>query len=393
MSLPTRQVLADGDPAPALAHVLDATQRAGVDEGPALRILTRLAGRLAFCDMARSGCVLGRALARGRRPPYGRRDNVHHAPTDGGRSPTARRPRRARGGTAVIPYGFDYAAPGSPAEVIEILARDPGRTRLLSGGTWLVPDMNRGLERPGLVLDLRAAGLRGVEIVGSTLRLGATCTYGDLMRSDAVVEHAPLLAFMAQGITGGVQLTDQGTVGGSAAAGRVGSDVPGALTAADATVLVLGPDGERRVPTPEFWLDVGETALAPDEVLLGFEIPAIGDRGWAYEKVKRSYGSWPILVAGAVIERDVDGQVAVARLAVGGGAPTPVVVDVADLLTDGPTPAACAEAGRRARAAIEAPWSDELAPASYRSRIVAPVAARVLARAAQYVPSAFEETA
>ncbi|MGH3267151.1 MAG: FAD binding domain-containing protein, partial [Trebonia sp.] len=59
----------------------------------------------------------------------------------------------------MIPHGFGYCAPGSVAEVIAALAEDPTGSTLLGGGTWVVPEMNRGVRSVRRVVDLRNAGL------------------------------------------------------------------------------------------------------------------------------------------------------------------------------------------------------------------------------------------
>jgi carbon-monoxide dehydrogenase medium subunit len=107
------------------------------------------------------------------------------------------------------------------------------------------------------------------------------------------------------------------------------------------------------------------TALRPGELLAELVIPPqpLGAR-FGYEKLKLCQSSWPIATAAWVVGP------ASARLALGGVAATPVLLEV-----EPPLLADLAELSRRIEEAIEEPWSDVLARGDYR-RSVAPVVAR-----------------
>jgi CO/xanthine dehydrogenase FAD-binding subunit len=93
-----------------------------------------------------------------------------------------------------------------------MLAEDVPSTAILGGGTVVMPRLSTGAERPGRLLDLAAApGLAEVATASGTSTLGATVTYATLL-------HRPvhrLLTQVARGITGGPQIRNQGTIGGS----------------------------------------------------------------------------------------------------------------------------------------------------------------------------------
>ena len=144
----------------------------------------------------------------------------------------------------MIPSTFDYACPVSVAQAVGLLGE---RSLVLSGGTWAVPAMNRGEARPNIVVDLRRAGLNRITLSGGTVRIGTTCTYADLLASDVVARHLPLLRAMAAGITGGQQILNQGTLGGSVAAARPSSDALAVMVALGGRAVVASADGERRV--------------------------------------------------------------------------------------------------------------------------------------------------
>jgi aerobic carbon-monoxide dehydrogenase medium subunit len=256
----------------------------------------------------------------------------------------------------VIPSHFAYEAPESAAEAAALLAG--GDARVLAGGTWVVPELCAGVSQPDVVVDLRRAGLGGIESSEATVRIGATATYADVIGSALVRERLPLLHEMARGITGGWAIRSQGTIGGSLAAARPQSDVPAVLVALGAVAHVAGPAGERAVPAAELLVGPMRTGLRAGELLTALEVP-VQEGPHGYVKLKRGWSSWPIATAAAIAR---DG--ALARLVLGGVSGTPVEVDATTLAPE-----------------LVEPWEDELAPAAYRAAVAGPIAARAAAKA------------
>ncbi|MGY1824107.1 FAD binding domain-containing protein [Geodermatophilus sp. SYSU D00079] len=287
----------------------------------------------------------------------------------------------------MIPARFDYVAPPDLAGCLTALA---GGGRVLAGGTWVLPEMDRGESAPARLVDLRRAGLGGVTATATGLWLGATCTYADLLASAEVAAHAPLLRTMAGGITGGWALRNQATVGGAAVAARPQSDVPAALVASGAVALVAGPDGERAVPAHELFTGAMRSSVGPGELLAGFDLPSAAGAGHGYVKLKRGASSWPIATAAALVRLDTAGVCTAATLVLGGVAAVPVRADVSPLVGAVPGEPELRATAERAAAAVTDAWEDVLAPASYRVAVAAPVARRALAAA---VATARETTA
>jgi aerobic carbon-monoxide dehydrogenase medium subunit len=276
----------------------------------------------------------------------------------------------------MIPADFAYRSPASVAEAVGLLGE---QSMVLAGGTWVVPAMNRGDARPAVVVDLRRAGLGGISLASGIVRVGATCTYADLLASEVVARHLPLLAAMAAGVTGGRQIHNQGTLGGSVAAARPSSDAPAVLVALGGRVVVAGADGERRVEARDFFHGPERTALGHRGLLVALEFPSAAGQGSGYVKLKHGHGSWPIATAAVLLGPPAEDSWATITL--GGLAGTPVVVSGAPARA----PRTEAEVGEAARHAVDSVpdlWTDVLAPAAYR-RAVAPVlAVRAWRRAA-----------
>jgi carbon-monoxide dehydrogenase medium subunit len=187
---------------------------------------------------------------------------------------------------------------------------------------------------------------------------------------------------MAGGVTGGRQILNQGTLGGSLAAALPHSDAPAVMVALGARAVIAGPGSERTVAVAELFAGAGRTVLESGEIIVRVDVPSSRGAGVGHHKLKHSGSSWPIAIAAALVRLRSDGRCAGATLTLGAVAATPVTVDVGPVL-DGEIPdaAALAEAGRLAAAAVPEPWSDVLAPGDYRAAVIPVVTARALTMA------------
>jgi CO/xanthine dehydrogenase FAD-binding subunit len=266
----------------------------------------------------------------------------------------------------MIKGAFEYHAPASLHEAAELVASLDGGAAVISGGTWVVPEMTHGVRAPRHVVDLRRAGLGGIRRENGSLVIGTTATYAEVLGSVGFVD-SPALTTMAEGVTGGAQVHNQGTLGGSACYANPGSDVPGALVGLDATLRLTRGGVRRDVAAADFFTGGFSTALEPGELLAEIVVPALPASGRSgYYKFKLCESSWPIATACCSVAADGS----VFRLALGGVSPSPVVVADAAGATDGDAVAAAV------RDADFEPWSDALADGSYRGKIAHVVAKR-----------------
>src|SRR5206468_2676387 len=119
--------------------------------------------------------------------------------------------------TRVRPAPFDYFAPRTVEEALDLLARHGEDAKLLAGGQSLVPMMNMRLVRPAVIVDLnRVAALGAVREEAGGLRLGALVRQHALERDGRIANAAPLLAEAAP-LIGHLQTRARGTIGGSLA--------------------------------------------------------------------------------------------------------------------------------------------------------------------------------
>jgi carbon-monoxide dehydrogenase medium subunit len=280
---------------------------------------------------------------------------------------------------------FEYAAPASAADAVALLRAEPDAARVIGGGTWVVGELHRGESQPTLVVDLRRAGLDAIEHDGDTVGVGAMCTYSALLDSGVVATHLPLLHLAAGGVTGGRQILNQGTLGGSVAAAHPHSDMPAVVTALGARAVIAGPGGERTVAITELFAGPSRTGLGPAEILVRLEVSSSRALGHGYYKLKHGGSSSPIATAAALVALDAAGTCSAVTLTLGGVAGTPLSIDLTGVLVGRePDEAALADAGRVAGQAVHAPFSDLLASGTYRAAVAPAVAVRALRMAVDH---------
>ena len=174
---------------------------------------------------------------------------------------------------------FSYARATSVANALELLGTHGDRAKVLSGGQSLMPAMNLRLISPELIVDIgELAELRGIAVSGDVLRIGSLTRHVDLQRSPEVAAHAPLLTEAVAHVAHPA-IRNRGTLGGSLAHADPASELPPCMVALDATIIVRGPRGERRIAAVDFFKGIYETGLSPDELVISVELP-VGREGF-----------------------------------------------------------------------------------------------------------------
>jgi carbon-monoxide dehydrogenase medium subunit len=210
---------------------------------------------------------------------------------------------------------FAYAKPRSLAEAFDLLER-PG-ARILAGGQSLVPSLNMRLASPELLVDIGAlASLAEISAGKAGLRVGALVTHARLERSGEVAKHVPLLAEAARHVAHPA-IRNRGTLGGSLALADPAAEYPAVALALEATLVVQGRHGERRVAAQSFFKGLFETDLRPGEILVAAEFPA-AERS-AFLELARRHGDYAIVGLAAAANGSAR------RIAYFGVAATPVL--------------------------------------------------------------------
>lgn len=266
----------------------------------------------------------------------------------------------------MISQEFDFHAPATVAEALDLLATNADDGKALAGGMSLVPAMNLGIARPSAVISLnRLSELEYVREDGDLVRVGAMTRHARIVRDEVVAARFPLLAHAAS-VIGDVQVRNRGTIGGSIAHADPAADYLPVVLALDATFRVASTAGERTIPAREFFQGVMATALRPGELLVEIELPVPPEgAGTSYLRLARLEGSFPLANAAAV----VDGGPA--TVAVGGTTGAPFVLEVED-------PEALEDVERSAREAAVDAFPDLAATAEYRQQMAGVYARRAV---------------
>lgn len=215
----------------------------------------------------------------------------------------------------MYPDQFEYHRAGDVSEAIEMLSNNP-EAELIAGGHSLLPTMKSGLASPDMLVDIGEIDrLDGIDHGDEETRIGAMTRYADVAEDELLWEEATVVAEAAESI-GDVQVRNRGTVGGNVAHADPASDLPAAVLAADATITVEGPGGEREVDADEFFVGMFATAKGEEEVVTELQVPHRWSSG-AYVK-KPNPASGYALVGVAVALVTDGGTIEDARVAANG---------------------------------------------------------------------------
>lgn len=189
------------------------------------------------------------------------------------------------------------------------------RGKVYAGGAELLLLMRHGLMQSEILVDVKKIErLHGITWSDGALSVGACVTHHTLETHPLVREHAPSLAY-AESQVANVRVRNQGTLGGNLCFNDPHSDPGTVLLVHNASVTLGSRRGERQIPLHDFFLDVYETALEPDELMLGVQIPSLPS-GLISVYLRLHRFQRPTLGVAAGVKMN-DGTIAESRLAVG----------------------------------------------------------------------------
>ncbi len=195
----------------------------------------------------------------------------------------------------MIPAKFEYKLATSAEEAVSLLGEYGDEAKILAGGHSLLPLMKLRLANPEVIIDIGAIqDLSFIEERGDHISVGALTRHRLVEQSDALKEHLPLLAHTA-GHVGDPQVRNRGTIGGSLCHGDPASDLPAVVLATRATLVISGPNGERKVEADDFFTEFWETAVAEDELLTEIQFPKQTGQQWSFQKFNRRAQDWAIV--------------------------------------------------------------------------------------------------
>ncbi|MCL5777294.1 xanthine dehydrogenase small subunit [Limibaculum sp. FT325] len=262
--------------------------------------------------------------------------------------------------------GRRFLAPDTLDALAALAARHPEAT-ILSGATdvglWVT---KRDFDPATIVWTGRVAALREIREEPGALVLGAGATY-----AEAHVRLAALWPDLGRLIAriGGAQVRAMGTIGGNIANGSPIGDMPPALIALGARLILRRGDGQREIALEDFFLDYGKQDRAPGEIVEAVRVPT-GGPALSCHKVSKRFDQDITAVLGCFVIGIEGGRVTHARLAYGGMAGIPKRARAAETALLGqPYTRETVEAAIAALARDFTPLTDMRASAAYRLKV------------------------
>lgn len=278
----------------------------------------------------------------------------------------------------MIPAAFDYAAPTTLVEALNLLAQAGDEGKILAGGQSLIPVLKLRLAAPEHLIDLgRIDGLSGISEHGDFLVIGAMTPHHVVATDPLVAQHAGLIQ-KATLTVADPQVRHRGTFGGALVHADPAGDLPAPALALEAEFVIAGPGGTRTVSADDFFEGLFTTAVGEDEILTEVRIPKTTGWGTDYQKFTRVAQQWSIVGVGAAI-RVEGGTIAEARIGLTNMGSIPLRATAVEqalvgcALEEGAVEAATAAAGDGTD-----PPSDTNGDADYRRHLAGVLTARAV---------------
>lgn len=281
---------------------------------------------------------------------------------------------------ATLP-SFDYYAPSSIEEVVDLLTRLED-AYLIAGGTDLIPGIRlKGIRPKSLVsLNKLRDELEFIKLENGNIKIGVLTRIADIVDSEYIKDNASCLHEAAKQI-GSVQIRNRATIGGNLCNASPAADTALSLLVYDAKLKVVGIQGEREVDINDFFIGPGRTVLQRGEMLKEMSFP-VKKGGQAFLKIGRRRGEDLAIVSVATFVSLENGVIKEVKIALGSVAPRPIRAIKAEKTIEGRSPKEdiIRTAGKIAMEEAS-PITDVRATAEYRRHLVEVLVRRALLKA------------
>ncbi len=230
------------------------------------------------------------------------------------------------------PVSFDYHRPDSVDDAVTML-NELEDAKVLAGGQSLVPLMNYRLAAPAHLVDVSQLDeLRRIEVTDEAVAVGAAVTHSELHNDDRAADAIPLLR-EAEALIAHEVIRNRGTVCGSLAHADPSGELTAVLSLLGGTVLARSVDGDRTIGSDELFEGPLQSSLAENELLVEASFPRPSSTTTTgFREVARRHGDYAVCGVATAVDRDDGGTITQARAAFISVAPTPLVIDLGDVI-------------------------------------------------------------
>ena len=171
---------------------------------------------------------------------------------------------------------LEILIPQSLNEVLSLLAERNDGIKIIAGGTDVVTGLQQGSKRfanSELLIDInRIPETKSIVRSGNKISIGGAETFSDILQSQLVEEHLPLL-WKACSTIGSVQIRNRATIAGNFVNNAPCADTVPTLLVYNATIEVESLSSKKEISIGEFLEGPYKTKLGKDEIVTRINIP------------------------------------------------------------------------------------------------------------------------
>jgi carbon-monoxide dehydrogenase medium subunit/xanthine dehydrogenase FAD-binding subunit len=173
---------------------------------------------------------------------------------------------------------FKYCRPKSLNELRNYLNEFKNNSRILAGGTDIVPGFIQESKRFTSIMHLIDINfineLKAISLADGFVLIGSAVTFSEIIKNALINKYFPLLAKAAQTV-GSVQIRNKATVVGNFVNNAPCADSVPPLLVYDALIKIVSPENERIISLSDFLLGPYETQLMKNECVVEIRIPVL----------------------------------------------------------------------------------------------------------------------
>ncbi|MBP2627844.1 MAG: aerobic-type carbon monoxide dehydrogenase, middle subunit CoxM/CutM-like protein [Firmicutes bacterium] len=281
---------------------------------------------------------------------------------------------------------FEYFAPETRSEALELAKKLGSKAKILAGGTDLIIQLKEKMITTENIINISGVDeFKGISCEpGKGAVIGACTKIADIEYSEALRKKYPALSFAA-GEIGGPQVRSMATLGGNSCHSSPAAETPSPLSALGAIVVISSKSGDREVPIEEFILGNRKNVLAEGEIVTKFVLPEPAPKSanrYAYIGLRNAMEIDAVNMAvNLVLENDGETIKAI-KLVMGSVFPRPLISEkIPALLIGKKLNDELVEQAAEVAQSEAKPITDVRASAEYRRDVVATLTRRLLKEA------------